>query len=158
MIILYSKTLHLKCTKWIKSALCCDCYTKINLFFYSAQLWAQKIGMPCCAEAARTLYGKYLCKNHFLETDFTTPEKKRLNRGQCHVAQTRLNKIQHRSFLILHSQIWIHYPQFYLPRRTFMSRHPVEPMASCLCPHALFRHLFFCKLVLSHKYWDGNFM
>jgi len=30
---------------------------------------------------ARTLYEKYICKNHILETDFTTPEKKRLNRG-----------------------------------------------------------------------------
>jgi hypothetical protein len=62
--------------KWIKIALCCDSYTKINLFFYSAQLWAQKIGQPCSIDDARTLYVKYVCKNHFLETDFTTPEKK----------------------------------------------------------------------------------
>jgi len=67
--------------KWIKSTLCCDCYSKINIFFYSAQLWAQKIGKPCSIEDARTLYVKYVCKNHFLETDFTTTERKRLNRG-----------------------------------------------------------------------------
>jgi len=62
--------------KWIKSTLCCDCYTKINLFFYSAQLWAQKIGKPCSFEEAINLHDKFVCKNHFLERDFTTPEKK----------------------------------------------------------------------------------
>jgi len=67
--------------KWLKSTLCCDCYTKINLFFYSAQLWAEKIGQPCSIEDARTLNVKFVCRNHFLETDFTTPEKTRLNRG-----------------------------------------------------------------------------
>jgi hypothetical protein len=67
--------------KWIKSTLCCDCYTKINLFFYSAQLCAQKIGQPCSIEDARTLNVKFVCRNHFLETDFSTPEKTRLNRG-----------------------------------------------------------------------------
>jgi len=71
----------LKCTKWIKSTLCWDCYTKINLFFYSAQLWAQKIVQPCSIDDAKTLYVKYICKNNFLEIDFTTPERKRLNIG-----------------------------------------------------------------------------
>ena len=52
--------------------------------------------------------------------------------GQCHEAQTRLYKIQNRSFLIPDSQIWIHYPHSYLPRRIFVSRHPVAPMASCV--------------------------
>ena len=156
-MILYSETLHLKCMKWIKSTLCFVCCTKINLFFYSAQLWAQKIGIPCSVEDAKKLNGKYLCKDHFLNTSQRL-KRNDLTEGQCYVAQTRLHKIQQRSFLIPHSQIWIHYPHFYLPRRTFMSRHPAELMASCLCPHALFRHLFFCKLMLSHKYWDGNFM
>jgi len=67
--------------KLIKSTLCWDCYTKINLLYCSAQLWARKIGGPCSIEDARTLYVKYVCKNHFLETDFTTPERNRLNRG-----------------------------------------------------------------------------
>jgi len=80
-LILYSKPLDLKCMKWIKCTLCCACGTKINLFFYSAQLWAQKIGQLCSIEDARTLYKKYVCRNHFLETDFTTPERNRLNRG-----------------------------------------------------------------------------
>ena len=65
----------------IERTLCCDCYNKINIFFYSVQLWAQKIGKPCSIEDARTLHEKYICKHHFLETDFTTPERKRLNRG-----------------------------------------------------------------------------
>jgi len=38
-LILYSKPLDLKCMKWIKITLCCDCYTKINLFFHSAQCY-----------------------------------------------------------------------------------------------------------------------
>jgi hypothetical protein len=41
----------------------------------------QNIGMPSSVEDAKKLIGKYLCKYHFLKTDFTTPEKKRLNRG-----------------------------------------------------------------------------
>ena len=40
------QTLYLKYMKWIKSTLCCDCYTKINVFFYSAQLWAQGLVSP----------------------------------------------------------------------------------------------------------------
>jgi len=32
-LILYSKPLYLKCMRWINSRICCDCYTKINLFF-----------------------------------------------------------------------------------------------------------------------------
>ena len=80
-LILYSKPLDLKCMKWIKSTLCWDCYTKINLFYCIAHLWVQKTGRPCSIEDARTLYVKYVCRNHFLETDFTAPERKRLKRG-----------------------------------------------------------------------------
>jgi hypothetical protein len=81
LLILYSSTLDLKCMKWINfSTLWCGCYTIIN-FFCSAQLWAKSIGRPCSIEDARTLYQKYLCKNHFLASDFTTPERRRLNRG-----------------------------------------------------------------------------
>jgi len=61
--------------------LCCDCYIKINEFFYRSHFWAQMISQPCSTEDARTLYVKYVCKNHFLQSDFTTPERKRLNRG-----------------------------------------------------------------------------
>jgi len=39
-------------------------------------LWAQKIGKPCSIEDARTLHEKYISKNHFLETDFTTSEER----------------------------------------------------------------------------------
>jgi len=49
----------------------------MNLFFYSAQLWDQKIGKPCSIEEAITLHAKYVCKNHFLDRNFTMPEKKR---------------------------------------------------------------------------------
>ena len=66
-LILYSKPLDLKCMKWIKSTLRCDFYTKINLFFYNAQLWAPKIGQPCSIENAWNRYVKYVHRNHFLE-------------------------------------------------------------------------------------------
>jgi len=79
-LILYSKPLDLKCIKWIKSTLCSYCCTKLNLFFYSAELWAQKIGQSCSIENARTLHKKYICRNNFFETDFTMPERKWLNR------------------------------------------------------------------------------
>jgi hypothetical protein len=69
--------------KLIKSTLCCYYYSKINQFFYSAQLWARKTDRPCSIEDARTLYVLYVCKNHFcnnmfipLFTDFTTTERK----------------------------------------------------------------------------------
>ena len=51
-----------------------------QFFFSSARLWAEKIGRPCSIEDARTVNVKYICKNHFLQTDFTTPEGTRLNR------------------------------------------------------------------------------
>jgi hypothetical protein len=51
-----------------------------QLFFSSAQLWAEKIGRPCNIDDARTLHVKYVSKNHFLQTDFTTPEGTCLNR------------------------------------------------------------------------------
>ena len=128
--------------KWIKSTLFCVCYTKVNLFFYSPQLWAKKIGKPCNTEDARTLHVKYVCKNHFWRQTSQCLKGNDWTEGQWHVAQTRLHKIQHDSFLIPHSQIWIHYPQFFLSRRAFMSSYPREPMASCLYPQPLFRHLF----------------
>jgi hypothetical protein len=52
---------------------------------------------------------------------------------QYHGAQTQLHKIQHHCFVIPHSQIWIHYHYFYLPRRTFMSSHPKEHVHSANC-------------------------
>jgi hypothetical protein len=140
-LILHSNTLVLKCMKWIKSTLCCDCYNTINWLFYSTQFWAKNIGRPCKFEDARNLYVMYVCKNHFLHTDFTTPERNDRTEGHYHVAETQIHKMQLHSFLIPHSQIWIQYPQFYLHRRTFMSSHPREPMASWLCPHPVFRHL-----------------
>ena len=94
----------------------------------------------------KSLMGSISAKITFWRQTSQCLKRNDLTEGQCHVAQTWLHKIQHRSFLIPHSQIWIHYPHFYLPRRTLMSRHPVEPKASCLCHHALFRHLFFVNL------------
>jgi len=75
-------------------------------------------------------------------------------RGSTIEAQTQLHKIQHHSFLIPHSEIWIHYPHFYFPRRTFMSSDTRDPMASCPCPNPLFRHLFLSMqtvCALRHK-------
>jgi hypothetical protein len=52
-----------------------------NRYFQSGQLWAERIGRPCGIEDARTLNVKCVCKNRFLESEFTTPERKHLNRG-----------------------------------------------------------------------------
>jgi len=91
-LILYSKPLDLKCIKYIKSIFCSDCCNKINLFFYSAQLWAQKIGQSCSIEDARTLSKNYACKNHFFVTDFTKPERKWLNRGAVPCSSDSVNE------------------------------------------------------------------
>ena len=138
-MILYFKPLDLKCMKWIKSTLCCDCCTKINVFFYSAQLWVQKIGKPCSIEEAITLHDKYVCKNHFLERDLTTLEKKRLNRGAVpcssdSASQDPTTQLPDSTFTDLNSL-----PSVLSPQKNLHVQAPSRtPMASCLCPHALF--------------------
>ena len=44
-------------------------------------MWAEKVGRMCTMQEARTLRHKFLCRDHFLPTDFTTPEGIRLNRS-----------------------------------------------------------------------------
>jgi hypothetical protein len=61
-------------------ALCWDCNIIIYLFIYSAKLWAEKVGRLCTTEEARFLHYKFLCRDHFLPTDFVTPEGIHLNR------------------------------------------------------------------------------
>jgi hypothetical protein len=59
----------------------------LKLILLQVSLMGQKIGQPCSTEDARTLYAKYAYNNHFLETDFTTPERKLLNRGATKCVQ-----------------------------------------------------------------------
>ena len=42
-------------------------------FFYSAKLWAGKVGWPCTMDDAWFIYKKYLCQDNVLPADFTTP-------------------------------------------------------------------------------------
>jgi hypothetical protein len=60
-------------------ALCWDCNI-IIFFIYSAKLWAERVGIRCTMEEAGSLHYKLLCRDHFLPTDFMTPEGIRLNR------------------------------------------------------------------------------
>ena len=139
-LIVYFELLHSKCMKWIKSTLCCDCYTKI--YSFTVLISGPKIlARLAVLRMPRSLMGSISAKITFWRRVSQRLKRNDLTEEQCHVAQSRLHKIRHRSFLIPHSQIWIHYPHSYLPRRTFMSKQPVEPTASYLCPHALFRHL-----------------
>ena len=64
---------------------CWDCniiiYLFIYLFIYSAKLWAERVGRQCPMEKAGSLKSKFLCRDHFLPTDFVTPGGIRLNRS-----------------------------------------------------------------------------
>jgi hypothetical protein len=51
-----------------------------SFFIYSAKEWAHNVGRDCTLEEARFLQYKVLCRDHFLPTDFVTPEGIRLNR------------------------------------------------------------------------------
>jgi hypothetical protein len=133
-LILYSKP-DLKCMKWIKSKLCCDCYTKINLFFTVLNYGPKRLVSPAVLRMPETCMWSMYAKIIFWRQTSQRLKGNEWTEGQCHVAQTRLHKNRHHSFLIPHSQIWIPYPHFYLPRRTFMSSHPTEPIASHLCTH-----------------------
>ena len=46
----------------------------IIFFIYSAKLWAEKVGRMCTMEETGVLHYKFLCWDHFLPTDFMTPE------------------------------------------------------------------------------------
>jgi len=125
----------LKCMKWIKITLCCDCYKKLIYSFTVLNYGPKRLVSPAALRMPEPFMRSIYANITFWRQTSQRLKGNDWTEGQCHVAQTQLHKIQHRSFLILHSQIWIHYPHFYLPRRTFMSSHPVEPMAGCLCPH-----------------------
>jgi len=43
-------------------------------------------------EDPRTLYKKYVCRNHFFETYFTTPERRWLNRGAVPCRSVSVNE------------------------------------------------------------------
>jgi len=52
----------------------------IIFFMYSAKLWAEKVGRMCTMEEAGVLHYNFLCRDHFMPTDFMTSEGIRLNR------------------------------------------------------------------------------
>ena len=64
--------------------MCEQCFIlrfNIDLFLiYSAKLWGERVGRPCTMGDAVLLHHKFLCRDHFLPTDFVTPEGIRLNR------------------------------------------------------------------------------
>jgi len=64
----------------MNGALCWDCNIIIYLFIYSAKLRAEKVCRLCPIEEAEFLKNKFLCGDHFLPTDFLTPERICLNR------------------------------------------------------------------------------
>jgi len=96
-LILYSNPLYLKCMKWINSTICCDCYTKINLFFTVLYYGPKRLVSPAVLRM---------------------PEP-------C---------------------MWSLYAEITFWRQT---SHHLRGRR---------RRKFVCKLVLSHKYWAGNFM
>ena len=65
----------------MNGASCWDCNIIIYLFIYSAKLWAERVGRPCPMEEAGSLKSKFLCRDHFLPTDFVTLGGIRLNRS-----------------------------------------------------------------------------
>ena len=73
---------------------------------------------------------------------------------QYHGAQTQLHKIQYHCFMIPHLQIWIHYPHFYLPRRTFMSSHPREHIHSADC----YTQLVFLVALTGYLFKRASFL
>ena len=64
----------------MNGALCWDCNINIYLFIYSAKLWAEEVGGLFIMEEAGFLHYKFLCRDCFLPTHFTTPVGIRLNR------------------------------------------------------------------------------
>ena len=62
----------------MNGVLCWDC--NIIFLIYSAKLWDEKVGRLCTMEEAGFLKYRFLFRDHFLPTDFMTPEGIRLNR------------------------------------------------------------------------------
>jgi hypothetical protein len=74
---------HMKCSLWRITHAWTVFYVGIVIyhFLFTVQKeWARKVGRQCTMEEAGSLYHKYLCRDHFLPTDFMTPEGIRLNR------------------------------------------------------------------------------
>jgi hypothetical protein len=71
---------HIKCSLWtcMNCVLYWDC--NISFFIYSAKEWARNVGRLCTVKEAGSLHHKFLCWDHFLLTDFITPEGICLNR------------------------------------------------------------------------------
>jgi hypothetical protein len=50
------------------------------LYSYSALVCIGKVGISCTIDSARMLHNKYLCRRHFLKSDFTAAVRVHLNR------------------------------------------------------------------------------
>ena len=65
----------------MNGALCWDCNIIIFFkFIFSAKLWGERVSRLCTVEEAGFLHYKFLYWDHFLPTDFVTPEWIPLNR------------------------------------------------------------------------------
>jgi hypothetical protein len=49
-------------------------------YFYRAVVWAREVGISCTTDSARMLHNQYLCTDISLKGDFTTAERRHLNR------------------------------------------------------------------------------
>jgi len=78
-MILYSEPLHLKCMKWIKSTLC-FVILKLIYSFTVLNYGLKRLASLAVLRMPKSLMGSISAKITFWR-HFTTPEKKRLNRG-----------------------------------------------------------------------------
>jgi len=109
-LILYSKLLYLKCMIWINSRICCDCYTKINLFFTVLNYGPKRLVNPAVLRKPETCMWSLFAEITFWRRTSHHLRGNDSTEGQCHVPQIRLHKSHNHSFLIPHSQIGIPYP------------------------------------------------
>jgi hypothetical protein len=61
---------HIKCSLFsFTHVLYCNL-----LFIYRAQKWAERVGRKCTMVEAVLLHHNFLCRDHFMSTDFMMPE------------------------------------------------------------------------------------
>ena len=144
----------------MNSVLCWDCNI-INFFIFSAKMWAEKVGRVCTMQEARTLHYKFLCCDHFLPTDFTTPGGICLNRTAVPLGLDSASHSIPQSSPPMLPTLSNPQPSAVCPQSSnlpvlpplqltselteekiaFKSCHPWEPIASCVC-QPLLRLLF----------------
>ena len=103
-LVLFSKFLVFKCLKWIKSTLCCDCYTKIIYSFTVLNCGRKRLVSPAVLRMPEPWMWSMYAKITFWRQTSQRVKGNDWTEGQCHVVQTWLHKSQHHSFLIPHSR------------------------------------------------------